>query len=139
MTTDTTSEAVKAPTSGNAKKPKGNLTKAVVTELVKDATPEQISNLFISPKTKQVCGLVSRSRTIEILGLTGAKKKAVEDFTYPAKRKPRKVVVKRGTESQSTITKDTYKDFSNDKLVTSIQELSKQLQAMKDQLNDRLK
>lgn len=56
-------------------KPKGNLTKAVVMELVKDATPEQISTLFTSPKTNQVVGLASRARTVEVLALTGAKKK----------------------------------------------------------------
>ena len=53
---------------------KGNLTKAVVTELVKDATPEQIDAIFISSKTNQICGLVSRTRVIEQLHLTGAKK-----------------------------------------------------------------
>ena len=122
----------------NMTKPMGNLTKAVVLELVKDATPEQIDALFTSPKTTQIVGLASRARTVELLGLTGAKRKAVEEYTYPAKRKPRKVVVKRGTESKS-MSKDDYKNLSNDKLISSIKDLTNQLQAMKDQLADRLK
>jgi len=122
----------------NMTKPMGNLTKAVVLELVKDATPEQIDALFTSPKTNQIVGLASRARTVELLGLTGAKRKAVEEYTYPAKRKPRKVVVKRGTESKS-MSKDDYKNLSNDKLISSIKDLTNQLQAMKDQLADRLK
>ena len=119
-------------------KPKGNLTKAVVMELVKDATPEQIEALFTSPKTNKVVGLASRSRTVELLGLTGAKKKAVEEYTYPAKRKSRKVVVKPGTDS-TTVSKEDYKDLSNDKLISSIKEFKNKLKAMEDQLADRLK
>ena len=119
-------------------KPRGNLSKAVVLELVKDATPEQIDALFTSPKTNQIVGLASRARTVELLALTGAKKKAVEEYTYPAKRKSRKVVVKRGTDS-TTVSKDDYKDFSNDKLVNSIKEFKNKLKAMEDQLADRLK
>ena len=119
-------------------KPKGNLTKAVVMELVKDATPEQISTLFTSPKTNQVVGLASRARTVEVLALTGAKKKAVEEYTYPAKRKSRKIVVKRGTDS-TTVSKEDYTDLSNDKLISSIKEFKNKLKAMEDQLADRLK
>jgi hypothetical protein len=118
---------------------KGNLNKYVVADLVKDVTPEQLNALFTSQKTGKACGLVSRARTVELLKLTDDTKKAVEEYTYPTKPKPRKETVKRGSVSQGTINKDTYKEMSNDKLVTSIQELSKQLQAMKDQLNDRLK
>ena len=66
-------------------KPRGNLSKAVVLELVKDATPEQINALFTSPKTNKPTSLASRARTVELLALTGAKKKAVEDFVYPPK------------------------------------------------------
>ena len=113
---------------------KGNLTKAVVTELVKDATPEQIDAIFISSKTNQICGLVSRTRVIEQLQLTGAKKKAVEEYTYPTKPKPRKVVVKRTATS-----KGNYSSLSNDKLINSIKELTVQLQALKDELNNRIK
>lgn len=119
-------------------KPKGNLTKAVVMELVKDATPEQIEALFTSPKTNKVVGLASRSRTVELLGLTGAKKKAVEEYTYPAKRKPRKAIFKRGTNS-NTVNKDDYKDLSNDKLISSIKEYKSKLKAMEEQLAERLK
>ena len=119
-------------------KPKGNLTKAVVMELVKDATPEQIEALFTSPKTNKVVGLASRSRNVELLGLTGAKKKAVEDYTYPAKRKPRKAILKRGTDS-NTVNKDNYKDLSNDKLISSIKEYKSKLKAMEEQLAERLK
>ena len=119
-------------------KPKGNLTKAVVMELVKDATPEQIEALFTSPKTNKVVGLASRSRTVELLGLTGAKKKAVEEYTYPAKRKPRKAILKRGTDS-NTVNKDNYKDLSNDKLISSIKEYKSKLKAMEEQLAERLK
>lgn len=119
-------------------KPKGNLTKAVVMQLVKDATPEQIQALFTSPKNNQVVGLASRSRTIEVFGLTGLAKKAVEEYTYPAKPKPRKVVVKRNA-IENPITKNDYKDFSNDKLIGSIKEFKIKLKAMEDQLADRLK
>ena len=119
-------------------KPKGNLTKAVVMELVKDATPEQISTLFTSPKTNQVVGLASRARTVEVLALTGAKKKAVEEYTYPAKRKPRKAILKRGTDS-NTVNKDNYKDLSNDKLISSIKEYKSKLKAMEEQLAEGLK
>ena len=73
-------------------KPRGNLSKAVVLELVKDATPEQINALFTSPKTNKPTSLASRARTVELLALTGAKKKAVEEYAYPTKRKPRKTV-----------------------------------------------
>ena len=118
-------------------KPRGNLSKAVVLELVKDATPEQVATLFTG-KDNKPCTLVSRKRTVELLALTGAKKKAVEEYTYPAKRKSRKVVVKRGTDS-TTVSKDDYKDFSNDKLVNSIKEFKNKLKAMEDQLADRLK
>ena len=82
--------------------------------------------------------MASRSRTVELLGLTGAKKKAVEEYTYPAKRKSRKVVVKRGTDS-TTVSKEDYKDLSNDKLISSIKEFKNKLKAMEDQLADRLK
>jgi hypothetical protein len=119
-------------------RPKGNLTKAVVMELVKNATPEQITALFTSPKTNKVVGLVSRARTIEVLGLTGDNKKAVEEYTYPIKRKPRTAIVKRGTDAK-TVTKDAYKDYSNDKLISSIKEFKNKLKAMEDQLADRLK
>ena len=119
-------------------KPRGNLSKAVVLELVKDATPEQINALFTSPKTNKVVGLASRSRTVELLGLTGAKKKAVEEYTYPAKRKPRKAILKRGTDS-NTVNKDNYKDLSNDKLISSIKEYKSKLKAMEEQLAERLK
>lgn len=114
--------------------PKGNLNKAVVMELVKDATPDQLNALFTSQKTGKACGLASRARTVELLQLTGARKKSVEEYTYPTKRKPRKATVSRGT-----VSKADYKDLSNDKLITSIKDLSNQLQAMKDQLADRLK
>ncbi len=117
---------------------KGNLSKSVVTELVKSATPEQITALFISPKTNQICGLVSRARVVEVLGLTGDEKKAVEEYTYPAKRKSRKVVVKRNAVDKP-VTKDDYKDFSNDKLISSIKEFKIKLKAMEDQLAERLK
>ena len=53
-------------------------------------------------------------------------------------RDSRKVVVKRGTDS-TTVSKDDYKDFSNDKLVNSIKEFKNKLKAMEDQLADRLK
>jgi hypothetical protein len=119
-------------------KPRGNLTKAVVLELVKDATPEKIEALFTSPKTNQVVPFASRSRTVEVLELTGAKKKAVEEYVYPTKRKSRKVVVKRGTDSK-TVSKDDYKDLSNDKLISSIKEFKSKLKAMEEQLADRLK
>ena len=119
-------------------KPRGNLSKAVVLELVKDATPEQITALFISPKTNQICGLVSRARVVEVLGLTGDEKKAVEEYTYPAKRKPRKAILKRGTDS-NTVNKDNYKDLSNDKLISSIKEYKSKLKAMEEQLAERLK
>ena len=65
-------------------KPRGNLSKAVVLELVKDATPEQVATLFTG-KDNKPCTLVSRKRAVEVLSLTGAKKKAVEDFVYPPK------------------------------------------------------
>lgn len=119
-------------------KPKGNLTKSVVMELVKDATPEQIQTLFTSPKTNKVVGLASRARTVEVLSLTGAKKKAVEEYTYPAKRKPRKAILKRGTDS-NTVNKDNYKYLSNDKLISSIKEYKSKLKAMEEQLSERLK
>ena len=119
-------------------KPKGNLTKAVVMELVKDATPEQIEALFTSPKTNKPTSLASRARTVELLALTGAKKKAVEEYAYPTKRKPRKTVVKAGT-SSTTVSKDDYKEFTNDKLINSIKEYKNKLKAMEDQLADRLK
>ena len=118
-------------------KPRGNLSKAVVLELVKDATPEQVATLFIG-KDNKPCTLVSRKRAVEVLSLTGAKKKAVEEYTYPAKRKSRKVVVKRGTDS-TTVSKEDYKDLSNDKLISSIKEFKNKLKAMEDQLADRLK
>lgn len=138
MTTDTTPESFDAPFKAKpTAKPRGNLSKSVVQELVSSASPEQIEALFTG-KDNKPCTLVSRARTVEVLGLTGAKKKAVEEYTYP-KRKSRKASVKKGTVSKATITKEAYKDLSNDKLITSIKELSKQLQAMKDQLNDRLK
>ena len=118
-------------------KPRGNLSKAVVLELVKDATPEQVATLFTG-KDNKPCTLVSRKRAVEVLSLTGAKKKAVEEYTYPAKRKSRKVVVKRGTDS-TTVSKEDYKDLSNDKLISSIKEFKNKLKAMEDQLADRLK
>ena len=118
-------------------KPRGNLSKAVVLELVKDATPEQVATLFTG-KDNKPCTLVSRKRAVEVLSLTGAKKKAVEEYTYPAKRKSRKIVVKRGTDS-TTVSKDDYKDLSNDKLISSIKEFKNKLKAMEDQLADRLK
>ena len=119
-------------------KPRGNLSKAVVLELVKDATPEQINALFASPKTNKPTSLASRARTVELLALTGAKKKAVEEYAYPTKRKPRKTVVKAGT-SSTTVSKDDYKEFTNDKLINSIKEYKNKLKAMEDQLADRLK
>jgi len=119
-------------------KPRGNLSKAVVLELVKDATPEQINALFTSPKTNKPTSLASRARTVELLALTGAKKKAVEEYAYPTKRKSRKAVVKVGT-SSTTVSKDDYKEFSNDKLVNSIKEYKNKLKAMEEQLADRLK
>ena len=119
-------------------KPTGNLTKAVVLELVKDATPEQINALFTSPKTNKPTSLASRARTVELLALTGVKKKAVEEYVYPTKRKPRKTVVKAGT-SSTTVSKDDYKEFTNDKLINSIKEYKNKLKAMEDQLADRLK
>jgi len=119
-------------------KPRGNLSKAVVLELVKDATPEQINALFTSPKTNKATSLASRARTVELLALTGAKKKAVEEYAYPTKRKPRKTVVKAGT-SSTTVSKDDYKEFTNDKLINSIKEYKNKLKAMEDQLADRLK
>jgi len=119
-------------------KPRGNLSKAVVLELVKDATPEQINALFTSPKTNKPTSLASRSRTVQLLALTGAKKKAVEEYIYPTKRKPRKAVVKVGT-SSTTVSKDDYKEYSNDKLVNSIKEYKNKLKAMEEQLADRLK
>ena len=111
---------------------KGNLSKAVVTELVKDATPEQIATLFTG-KNGKPCTLVSRARTVEVLGLTTTKKKAVEEYTYPVKRKPRKTVSKVATTSKD------YSSISNDKLISTIKELTVQLQALKDELNNRLK
>lgn len=137
MTTDITTETFNAPTKATPK-PRGNLSKAVVQQLVTTATPEQIDALFTG-KGNKPCTLVSRARAVEVLALTGAKKKAIEEYAYPVKRKPRKASVKKGTVAIAKINKDTYKDLSNDKLVTSIQELTKQVQAMKDQLNDRLK
>lgn len=113
---------------------KGNLNKYVVAELVKDVTPEQLETLFTSQKTGKACGLVSRARTVELLQLTGATKKAVEEYTYPTKPKPRKETVKRGT-----VAKVDYKNLSNDKLIYSIKDLSNQLQALKDELANRLK
>ena len=118
-------------------KPRGNLSKAVVLELVKDATPEQVATLFIG-KDNKPCTLVSRKRAVEVLSLTGAKKKAVEEYTYPAKRKPRKAILKRGTDS-NTVNKDNYKDLSNDKLISSIKEYKSKLKAMEEQLAERLK
>jgi len=103
-------------------KPRGNLSKAVVLELVKDATPEQVATLFTG-KDNKPCTLVSRKRAVEVLSLTGAKKKAVEEYTYPAKRKPRKAILKRGTDS-NTVNKDNYKS---------------KLKAMEEQLAERLK
>ena len=118
-------------------KPRGNLSKAVVLELVKDATPEQIATLFTG-KNNKPCTFASRKRTVEVLSLTGAKKKAVEEYTYPAKRKPRKAVIKRGTDS-NTVNKADYKDLSNDKLISSIKEFKNKLIAMEEQLSERLK
>ena len=119
-------------------KPRGNLSKAVVLELVKDATPEQINALFTSPKTNKPTSLASRARTVELLALTGAKKKAVEEYTYPAKRKPRKAILKRGTDS-NTVNRDNYEDLSNDKLISSIKEYKSKHKAMEEQLAERLK
>lgn len=113
---------------------KGNLTKAVVTELVKDADQTAIEALFTSPKTNKPCALVSRARVVEALQLTGTKKKAVEEYTYPAKPKARKATIKRGT-----VSKADYTGLSNDKLINSIKDVSVQLQALKDELNNRLK
>ena len=59
-------------------------------------------------------------------------------YTYPAKRKPRKAIVKRGTDS-NTVSKDDYKDLSNDKLISSIKEYKAKLKAMEEQLSERLK
>ena len=118
-------------------KPRGNLSKAVVLELVKDATPEQVATLFTG-KDNKPCTLVSRKRTVELLALTGAKKKAVEEYVYPRKPKPRKAVVKRGTDS-NTVSKDDYKNLSNDKLISSIKEYKSKLKAMEEQLAERLK
>jgi hypothetical protein len=114
-------------------KPRGNLSKTVVLELVKDATPEQINALFTG-KDNKPCTLVSRARTVELLALTGTKKKAVEEYTYPAKPKTRKASIKRGT-----VSKADYTGLSNDKLINSIKDMSVQLQALKDELNNRLK
>lgn len=119
-------------------KPRGNLSKSVVLELVKDATPEQINTLFTSPKTNKPTSLASRSRTVEVLALTGNKKKVIEEYVYPSKPKPRKSVVKKGTDSNK-VSKDDYKDMSNDKLINSIKEYKSKLKAMEDQLADRLK
>lgn len=113
---------------------KGNLSKSVVTELVKSATPEQITALFVSPKTKQVCGLVSRARVVEVLGLTGDEKNAVEEYTYPIKRKPRVAIVKR-----TTATKEDFAKLSNDNLINTIKDLNRQLDALKAELANRLK
>ena len=46
-------------------KPRGNLSKAVVLELVKDATPEQINALFTSPKTNKPTSLERWIRKFE--------------------------------------------------------------------------
>lgn len=119
-------------------KPKGNLTKAVVMQLVPDVDTEKLQALFTSPKNNQVVGFASRARTIEVLGLSGLTQKAVEEYTYPPKRKPRKVVVKRNA-VEKPVTKDDYKDFSNDKLISSIKEFKIKLKAMEDQLAERLK
>ena len=111
----------------------GNLSKNVVIDLVKDATPEQIATLFTA-KNGKPCTLASRARTIEILGLTGAKKKAVEEYVPPAKPKKRKTVVKRGTASALD-----YSKLSSDKLFADIKATNAKLTALKKELNNRLK
>lgn len=135
MTTNTTTETLNVPTKATPK-PKGNLSKAVVQQLVETATPEQIATLFTG-KGNKPCTLVSRARAVEVLALTGAKKKAIEEYTYPVKRKSRKAVVK--VASSTAVSKDDYKDFSNDKLINSIKEYKNKLKAMEEQLADRLK
>ena len=114
-----------------------SITKVTLNELVKDLNQDTVNSLFIAESGKPA-PMQSKTKLIKALGLTGAKKKAVEEYTYPAKRKPRKAIVKRGTDS-NTVSKDDYKDLSNDKLISSIKEYKAKLKAMEEQLSERLK
>ena len=114
-----------------------SITKVTLNELVKDLNQDTVNSLFIAESGKPA-PMQSKTKLIKALGLTGAKKKAVEEYTYPAKRKPRKAILKRGTDS-NTVNKDNYKDLSNDKLISSIKEYKSKLKAMEEQLAERLK
>lgn len=108
---------------------KGNLNKTVVVEIVKDVNTEQLETLFTSKKTGKACGLASRARTVEVLGLTGAKKKAIEEYTYPSKPKKRKAVVNNLD----------YSKLKNDNLLEEIKLTNTKLNALKKELSNRTK
>ena len=114
-----------------------SITKATLNELVTGLNQDTVNSLFVADSGKPA-PMQSKTKLIQALGLTGAKKKAVEEYAYPTKRKPRKTVVKAGT-SSTTVSKDDYKEFTNDKLINSIKEYKNKLKAMEDQLADRLK
>ena len=113
------------------------ITKDTLNQLVSGLDQYKVNALYTAESGKPA-PMQSKTKLITELGLTGAKKKAVEEYTYPAKRKPRKAILKRGTDS-NTVNKDNYKDLSNDKLISSIKEYKSKLKAMEEQLAERLK
>ena len=113
------------------------ITKDTLNQLVSGLDQDKVNALYTSESGKPA-PMQSKVKLIQALDLTGAKKKAVEEYVYPRKPKPRKAVVKRGTDS-NTVSKDDYKDLSNDKLISSIKEYKAKLKAMEEQLAERLK
>ena len=62
------------------------ITKGTLNNLVKDLNQTTVNSLFTASNGKPA-PMQSKAKLIEKLDLTGDKKKAVEDFTYPPKEK----------------------------------------------------
>lgn len=63
-----------------------SITKATLNELVTGLKQDTVNSLFVADSGKPA-PMQSKTKLIQALGLTGAKKKAVEDFVYPPKEK----------------------------------------------------
>lgn len=61
-----------------------SITKSTLNELVTGLNQDTVNSLFVSNSGKPA-PMQPKAKLIQELGLTGAKKKAVEDFVYPPK------------------------------------------------------
>lgn len=103
------------------------ITKDTLNQLVSGLDQDKVNSLYTAESGKPA-PMQSKTKLIQALGLTGTKKKAVEDFVYPPKAK---TALNDLTANQLT---NAIKDLNN-----QIVKLQKQKKEYMDALNSKLK